>query len=363
MGGGRSFSGPSISGGRTFSGPSIGGDRGFSGRSFSRDGGFSGSPGFRSDIGPRAPSNLFRGDDGRFRGGDNRFAGRDFDHHGGHDGDRHHHHRWYGGYPGWWWGPGLGLGYWGGYGYGYPGYYDYGYSQPYSYGVASVPYEGGGVDTTSLTADTGGGSSSSDYFNQALNAFRSGNYQEALRLAGHAAIDMRNDARPHELASLALFALGNYQGAAMEAHAALSLGQPADWNTLYSYYNDLPTYQRQLDALSKYATEHPDATEAKFLLGYHNLMMGHKDLAQQQLADVVKAAPNDQLAAKLLESIGGKVPARPEGQPQGQGGSPPGGPQNQPGPGANQPGPGANQPGPGANQPEPGANQPGPQKR
>jgi len=162
-----------------------------------------------------------------------------------------------------------------------------------------VPYE------PSVTTEA---TTTSDYFDQALAAFRAGNYQEALRLAGHAAIDMRNDARPHELASLALFALGEYRGASMEAHAALSLGQPADWATRYSYHNDLPTYQRQLDALTKYAGEHSDSMDAKFVLAYHNLMMGHRDLAVQQLGDVVKAAPNDQLAARLLESIGGKTP-------------------------------------------------------
>lgn len=295
---GGSFTGPSIGGGRTFSGPSIGGDRGFSGRTFSGDRSFSGVPGFRSNIGPRAPSKLF----GEGTKGDHHGMAK---HHGSH-GD--HHHGWRG-YPWWAWGfgPGWGLGYWGG--SGYPGLYDYSYSGPYSYGVASVPYEGGSVVAEQPSIASEGAGVSSDYFNQALNAFRSGNYQEALRLAGHAAIDMRGDARPHELASLALFALKNYQGAAMEAHAALGLGQPADWNTLYSYYNDLPTYERQLDALTTHATQHPDAADAKFLLAYHNLMMGHKDLAQQQLGEVLKLAPNDQLAVRLLESIGGKAPA------------------------------------------------------
>lgn len=283
MGQAHGLSGPNLSG-RNLSGP-LGGNV----QNFSQHGGL-------REIGPRASSNLFKGEQlGHRELGERReFAEHHEEHHGDFD---HFHH---GFFPWWaWWSPGWGWG-WGGGDWGYPGYdYGYGYSEPYSYGVASVPYD------QPVTTDT---TTSSDFFTQALAAFRAGNYQEALRLAGHASIDMRNDARPHELASLALFALAEYRGAAMEAHAALSLGQPADWATLYSYYNDLPTYQRQLDALTNYAGQHSDSVDAKFLLAYHNLMMGHRDLAQQQLGDVVKAAPHDQLAARLLESIGGKAP-------------------------------------------------------
>ena len=61
--------------------------------------------------------------------------------------------------------------------------------------------------------------------------------------------------------SLALFALKTYQGANMEAHAALSLGNPSNWNTLYAYYDNLPVYTKQLDALVDYIRSHPDAPD------------------------------------------------------------------------------------------------------
>ena len=71
-------------------------------------------------------------------------------------------------------------------------------------------------------------SSDSQYFDGARDAFRSGNYREALRLAGHAAVDSPQDPAVHELMSLALFASKDYRGAALEAHAALSLGPAID---------------------------------------------------------------------------------------------------------------------------------------
>ena len=65
---------------------------------------------------------------------------------------------------------------------------------------------------------------------------RSGDYSDALRLASHATVENPKDAKAHELMSLALFALKDYKGANLEAHEAISLGPPSDWNTLYGYY-------------------------------------------------------------------------------------------------------------------------------
>jgi Flp pilus assembly protein TadD len=54
-----------------------------------------------------------------------------------------------------------------------------------------------------------------------IQAFQQGNYRDALRLASHAAVDSPRNARVHELLSLPMFALKDYRGAAMEAHAAV----------------------------------------------------------------------------------------------------------------------------------------------
>ncbi len=64
--------------------------------------------------------------------------------------------------------------------------------------------------------------------NEAEEAFWQGDYRNATRLADHATIDAPQNSKVHELASLALFADGQYPGAAMEAHAALALAPPCD---------------------------------------------------------------------------------------------------------------------------------------
>ncbi len=145
--------------------------------------------------------------------------------------------------------------------------------------------------------------SSAAFRTDALDNFRRGDYRQAARLANHALVDAPRDAKSHELMSLVLFAMGEYQGAAMEAHAATALGPVSDWATLYSYYGDMPTYTRQLNALEEYVTKNPSAPEAHFVLGYHYMMMGHPKEARIQFAKVVALAPRDQAAAALLKQL------------------------------------------------------------
>ena len=138
------------------------------------------------------------------------------------------------------------------------------------------------------------------YAEQARESFRDGDYRQALRLAQHAAIDMPRDPAVHELLSLALFALKDYRGAAIEAHAALALGPPIDWPTLYAYYGNADTYTAQLRALEGFVRDKPKAAEGHFLLGYHYIVIGSTDAAKQELAKAVAETPKDQLAERLL---------------------------------------------------------------
>lgn len=261
-----------------------------------------------------------------------------------HDGayDRSHHNHFYpfplvafgGFWDPFWWGS---WPYYGAYGYpyygypydGYPydGYPGYGYSD-YGYGSTAFDVNGPAVYAAAMPPETvtnppamqaarpapeEPAMSSEDWGSQFLTsareAFRSGQYADALRLATHAAVEAQQDPKPHEMMSLAMFALKDYRGANMEAHAALSLGKASDWPTLYGYYGDLATYRKHFDALVEYIRAHRDAADARFVLAYHDLMQGHKDLAKAQLEKVLGKVPQDQLAAKLLTDLGGKPPA------------------------------------------------------
>jgi hypothetical protein len=217
-------------------------------------------------------------------------------------------------FPGWygWYGDygwpyhDYGYGPYVGYGYG-----DYGYSPAYYsadngvYGTTvgyATPSESSEIPSEA-TAEEGSTPPSQEYFAQAREVFQNGQYQEALRLAGHAAVEAPRNAEVHELASLALFALKDYRGATMEAHAALALGPPIDWPTLYSYYENVDTYTSQLRALEKFVHDNPKAPEGHFLLGYHFTMTGHKDAAKKELNEAIALTPRDKLAQEMLKHL------------------------------------------------------------
>jgi len=226
-----------------------------------------------------------------------------------------------------------------GFNYGYPYYpwyylHDdrpgYGYGSTYAYGGYGYgPYGGpqytyDDYDVDDYSTDLPPSASESEYaasadisageqfLSGARDAFARKQYNDALRLANHAAVEVPRTAKAHELMSLALFALQDYHGANLEAHAALSLGPASDWPTLYGYYGNLPTYNEQLDTLVEFIRKHPPAPEGRFVLAYHDLMMGHRDAAKQQLEKVVAAVPQDKVAADLLKELKGGAPQTSE---------------------------------------------------
>jgi hypothetical protein len=195
--------------------------------------------------------------------------------------------------------------------YGYPYYAN---EYPYSTGYASYSdtgplYTDATSGTTDLAeqpppADTnveGDQSPGEQLLAESIAAFRGGNDRDAIRLANHAAVEMPRSAKPHELMSLALFALGDYRGATAEAHVALTLGSVSDWATLYGYYGNVDTYTSQLRALEQYVQGNLSAPEGHFLLGYQDLMMGHKEAAKEEFQQVLRLAPQDKLAQQLLQ--------------------------------------------------------------
>ncbi len=223
---------------------------------------------------------------------------------------------WAGRWPGWNWGYGLGYGYGNYYGY-WPYYGGYYSGYPVYEGSVAVtepaPSQSEYAETEpSATTDEGAA-----YFNAAAEAFQAGNYHDALRLANHAAVESPDNPKAAELMSLASFALGDYQAAAATAHAALAMGPPADWSTLFGYYGDAATYTKQLRALEKYSNENDSAADAHFLLGYQYLMTGYPKDAGKEFGEAANLQPQDTLAAELAKQYGGEAaaPAPPPAPP------------------------------------------------
>ncbi len=253
------------------------------------------------------------------------------------------------GWGGWGWGYPFGLSLWWGYPYGWGGYSS-DYFCPYGpYAAAASPVAMYGYDYANDGPYAGAGqyvvnsppapsvseqspppaaaeqsAPGLQYYNQARAAFEQGNYQDALRLAGHAGVESPQNPKVHELTLLALFASGDYRDAATEAHAALALGPPSSWGDLYSYYNDNAKYTEQLRKLERTVGETPQSAPAQFLLGYQYLMTGANAAAKAHFALAAKLTPNDKLAQHILQQLdsGGAVtppqlpqpPAAPTGQ-------------------------------------------------
>ena len=113
--------------------------------------------------------------------------------------------------------------YYGDYYYGgYPSYADYGYAESPNVNVYTA---GGGASTNEATQASNEKPAQSEYYTEALSAFRGGEYTNAIRLASHAMIDQPRDQNVHLLLMLSFFATGQYRPAAMEAHAVASLAR------------------------------------------------------------------------------------------------------------------------------------------
>ena len=149
-------------------------------------------------------------------------------------------------------------------------------------------------------------------FSQARDAFKAGDYQQALDLADQVLKQTPDVPVVHEFRALALFALKRYDEASAADYAVLSTGPGWNWATLVGLYPNVETYTNQLRDLEAVARQQPNAPSPQFLLGYHYMIQGHKEAAAAQFEKVTKLAPDDQLAAsfvKVLKKIDEQPPA------------------------------------------------------
>jgi len=179
-----------------------------------------------------------------------------------------------------------------------------------AYAPAPAEDQSSAPPSTETNADAGD-LSALRLYTAGRESFRSGDYRDALRMASHAAIEAPQNPKVHELASLALFALGDYRGAAIEAHAAMAFGPVIDWATLVGHYGDPEAYTKQLRAMEKYVGEHKSAADAHFLSAYHYLMLGSRTDAKDEMTQAVKLTPKDKLAAHVLKQLEAGQPVTP----------------------------------------------------
>jgi hypothetical protein len=242
------------------------------------------------------------------------------------------------GYGGFGYGP---FGYGGGFGYGGLGYGGFGFGRGYfgyplgwglgAWGLGSLlygsgylgynnPYYGGGgggsfgsysyaqpipvsYGSTSATAATDGTNPADALLNDAIAAFKQGDYDTALTIVNRAITQYASDSVLHEFRALVLFAKGDYRESAATLHSVLAVGPGWDWTTMSSLYPSIAVYTDQLRALENYVRSHPQDGAARFVLAYHYTTAGHTDAAARQLEQVVQLVSNDRVAADLLRML------------------------------------------------------------
>ena len=143
-------------------------------------------------------------------------------------------------------------------------------------------------------------------FDQAREAFRSGDYASALQQTQTALVKMPNDPTLHEFRALILFAQKQYDGAAAGLFAVLTAGPGWDWTTMVGLYPGVEVYTAQLRALETFTLSNPTSASSKFVLAYHYLTQGFPDNAASQLREVIKLQPGDTLSVKLLAGLEAK---------------------------------------------------------
>ena len=148
-------------------------------------------------------------------------------------------------------------------------------------------------------------------FDTARAEFREENYEKALQSVDQAIKLMPKDATLHEFRSLVLFAMGRYREATAAMHAVLAVGPGWNWTTMSGLYESNDVYVKQLRKLEDHIRKQPRTADARFLLAYHYMTLGHIDNAKQQLQAVLKLEPKDSVAADLLRMVGGEVPSAP----------------------------------------------------
>jgi tetratricopeptide (TPR) repeat protein len=170
--------------------------------------------------------------------------------------------------------------------------------------VAASPYDySQPIDTISAPASESVADPAMATFDAAREAFKQGNYEQAIALAGDALKTLPNDTALHEFRAVCQFALGRYNEAAATLYAVLSVGPGWDWATLVGLYPDVEVYTTQLRALENYCNANPTAAPPRFVLGYHYLTQGHTEAAAAVFKQVVALMPSDTLSAKLVRQL------------------------------------------------------------
>ena len=241
----------------------------------------------------------------------------------------HRHHAWYHGgwssirfdswyrppcYRGWNWGVGFWLDNWG-YGVRYINPYCtrrpvwnvtvYDYSHPIILKVPTAISETSvyGAEDLGVEKLTSAEERSIRLFADARMEFKRRRFDRALELSEQAIPLNPDDVILHEFYALCLFALAQYDDAAIVLNSLLAVSSGMDLETLEELYDSPDTYRLQRQMLEDYAQGGSGDVSARFVLAYHLIVAGEVEEASRWLREVVRIEPEDRVAKQLLADL------------------------------------------------------------
>ncbi len=134
------------------------------------------------------------------------------------------------------------------------------------------------------------------YAGMGEQAFKAGQYEEAVKAWQHALIEAPNNGALILMSAQAYFAIGKYDEAAAALRHGMQIVPEDKWGVVVQNYTELyrsnNDYTSQLRALE--ASVEKDATPAElFLLGFHYGYLGHPKEAVRALDKELKVSPSD----------------------------------------------------------------------
>ena len=241
----------------------------------------------------------------------------------------HRNHAWYHGgwssirfdswyrppcYQGWNWGVGLWLDNWG-YGVRYINPYCtrrpvwnvtvYDYSHPIILKVPTVISETSvyGAEDLGVEKLTSAEERSIRLFADARMEFKRRRFDRALELSEQAIPLNPDDVILHEFYALCLFALAQYDDAAIVLNSLLAVSSGMDLETLEELYDSPDTYRLQRQMLEDHVQGDSGDVSARFVLAYHLIVAGEVEEASRWLREVVRIEPEDRVAKQLLADL------------------------------------------------------------
>ncbi|WP_379712026.1 tetratricopeptide repeat protein [Haloferula chungangensis] len=175
------------------------------------------------------------------------------------------------------------------------------YTEPLSVAAAAnPPGDDSQVDLAATKSD--------EALDRSRVAFRKGDYVAASTAVDEALGYTPDDVTIHEFRALVFFALNKYSDAAGVLNAVLASGPGWSWDTMIGFYDSSSTYDEQLRNLENYVKGSPDKADAHFLLGYHYMVCGEMEKANQEFTKASELQPADSISRQLRDLTAASIP-------------------------------------------------------